>query len=436
MKKNNIPDYGSRRNFIKKTAFACAAFPFLTRGTVSDVNLTKPLNKNTLPMTFSEKSIIGAYGQWASGISNDPPKLSFRNTKWTNLEPWKKEAFEKANELISAPEIKRISEVKVHKKYVYDGLEIEELSWQLSNGGRRTEAILLRPEGVKGKLPAILGLHDHGGNKYFGKRKITRVSDDLHPLIEAHQKEYYENRAWANEIAKKGYVVLVHDTFTFGSRRVKYEDVEGILWGDCAVSDKSDKNPERPKNIAAYNDWAGHHEHIMAKSLFSSGTTWPGVTLAEDLAALDVLCERAEVDAENVGCAGLSGGGLRTVYLAGIDHRIKCAVCVGFMTTWRDFILNKSFTHTWMAYAPLLPKYLEFPEILGLHVPLPVLVQNNNQDSLYTLPEMEKADAILKEVYDKAGAAESYQAKFYEGDHKFDLKMQSDAFAWFDTWLM
>ena len=435
MKKNKIPNQGSRRNFIKKTAFACAAFPFLNRGMASEANFTNPFKKTMTPMAFSDKSIIGAYGQWAAGISNDPPKLSFRNTKWTTLEPWKKEAFEKAEELISAPDIKRISEVKVHKKYVYDGLEIEELSWQLSNGGPRTEAILLRPQGVKGKLPAVLGLHDHGGNKYFGKRKITKVSDDVHPLIEAHQKEYYEDKAWANEIAKKGYVVLVHDTFTFGSRRVKYGDVEGILWGECAISGKTDQNPEKPENIAAYNEWAGHHEHIMAKSLFSSGTSWPGVTLAEDRAALDVLCERADVDTENMGCAGLSGGGLRTVYLGGMDHRIKCAVCVGFMTTWRDFILNKSFAHTWMAYAPLLPKFLEFPEILGLRVPLPVLVQSNNQDSLYTLPEMKKADAILKEVYDKAGAADKYRTLFYEGEHKFDLKMQSDAFAWFDMWL-
>ena len=189
------------------------------------------------------------------------------------------------------------------------------------------------------------------------------------------------------------------------------------------------------KNIDAYNEWARNHEHTMAKSLFSSGTTWPGVALAEDRAALDVLCQRADVDVENVGCAGLSGGGLRTVYLGGMDHRIKCAVSVGFMTTWRDFIVNRSYYHTWMAYTPLLPKFLEFPEILGLRVPLPIMVQNNNQDSLYTLPEMKNADTILKDIYDKAGATDKYQAKFYEGIHKFDLQMQSDAFAWFDTWL-
>ena len=32
------------------------------------------------------------------------------------------------------------------------------------------------------------------------------------------------------------------------------------------------------------------HEHVIAKSLLSAGLSWPGVLLAEDLAALDILC--------------------------------------------------------------------------------------------------------------------------------------------------
>ena len=123
------------------------------------------------------------------------------------------------------------------------------------------------------------------------------------------------------------------------------------------------------------------------------------------------------------------------MYLAGLDARIKCCVCVGFMTTWKDLALHKSYTHTWMTYAPLLPNYLDFPEILGLRVPLPTMVQSNRQDELYTLPEMQAADQVLREVFDKAGASERYAGRFYDGDHKFDLAMQTDAFAWFDQWL-
>jgi len=435
MKKESSKNERSRRDFIKKAAYACAAFPFVTRVGATTITNYQPLVSAAKMNDQRNESIIGAYGKWAAGLLKDVPDLSYRNEKWRQLDSWKKVALEKAEELVATPEINIDSEVTVHKKYEYDGLEIEELSWQLSNGNGRTEAILLKPAGVKGKLPAILGLHDHGGNKYFGKRKITKVSDEMHPLMDSHQKEYYEGFAWANEIAKRGYVVLVHDTFAFGSRRVLLDEVKGITWSGAHIDGINDDNPEEDKNIVSYNNWAGAHEHVMSKSLFCAGTTWPGVVLAEDQVALNILAERVDVDAERIGCAGLSGGGLRTNYLAGLDHRIKCAVSVGFMSTWKDFILNKSFTHTWMLYAPLLPQYLEFPEILGLRVPLPTLVLNNNQDSLYTPPEMKKADEVLAAVYKKAGASEKYRANFYDGPHKFDSAMQSDAFNWFDKWL-
>ena len=102
------------------------------------------------------KSIIGNYGTWANGLPEDPPKLSLRGGIWDNIDLWRKEAMEKAAELISSPDIGKTPKVNVRKKYTYDGLEIEELSWQLPYG-RPTEAILLKPIGTKGKLPGILG---------------------------------------------------------------------------------------------------------------------------------------------------------------------------------------------------------------------------------------------------------------------------------------
>lgn len=420
-----------RREFIK-TSISAAAIPFTfpIMDFFTDVSMDQVDQKANM---VSEKSIIGGYGTWASSLIDGIPSLSFRNPENSDLNTWREKAIAKTQELLSSPS--RVEpKVIVEKKYTYDDLEIEELSWQLPYG-RATKAVLLKPKGATKPLPAILGLHDHAGMKYFGYRKIVKTSDDQHPVLQGHQKSDYGGKAWVNEMARRGYAVLVHDTFTFGSRRVFYEDVNGLNWGELDVSKKSDNDPEKMENIEAYNKWSSEHEHVMSKSLFCAGTTWPGVFLSEDQVALDILSKRKDVDPGRIGCGGLSGGGLRTVYLAGLDHRIKCAVCVGFNTTWIDLILNKSFTHTWMTYTPLLPKYLDFPEILGLRVPLPVLVQNNNQDELYTLSEMKKADQILKEVYAKAKASEKYAGKFYNGPHKFDLEMQADAFNWFDKWL-
>lgn len=426
-----------RRDFIKLTGITTLG---IASGGLSNV-FGATLNDSKMPENFSamknlivpdkNSSIVGAYGKWAAGlIENKLPALSFRKPEFTDIDSWKKSARTRLAERLAIPDIGGLPTVTVKKQYAYDGLHIEELSWQLPYGPA-TDAILLKPANVKGKLPAILALHDHGGLKYFGTRKITRVSDQQHPLMVEHQKEYYENRAWANEVAKQGYAVLVPDAFPFASRRVLLNDVEPAH----LRNELSDDDPENVDHINAYNVWASAHEHIMAKSLYSAGTTWPGVFFAEDKKALDILCNRPDVDAKNVGCAGLSGGGMRTVFLAGQDDRIKCSICVGFMTTWTDFVLNRAYTHTWMTYVPLLPNELDFPEILGLRVPLPTMVLNDADDQLYTLNEMKRADKILQEVFVKAGAADRYKCSYYPGPHKFDKKMQTDAFDWFNKWL-
>jgi dienelactone hydrolase len=425
-------DGASRRDFFKSLLL----IPVLSEFTKTQYFRVPPKKaiQNSLTYMKTPKSLIGGYGQWAASLVRQPQPLSFRNPKWTKPGPWRAQAKSKVFELLNSPDAGGVPKVSVDRKFEYDGLEIEELSWQLPYG-RITKAVLLRPKDAKGPLPGILGLHDHAGKKYFGHRKIIKTGDDQHPMLSEHQHTDYGGKAWANEIAKKGYVVLVHDAFAFGSRRVFYEDVEGLDYGVLNTKGKSDEDPEKSENIETYNKWSSAHEHVMSKSLFCAGTTWPGVFLAEDRVALSILAGRQEVDPKRLGCGGLSGGGLRTVYLAGLDDRIKCAVCVGFMSTWTDFLLHKSFTHTWMTYTPLLPNFLDFPEILGIRVPLPTLVQNNNQDELYTLDEMKKADQVLAEVYHKANASDRYQAKFYDGGHKFDAAMQADAFAWFDKWL-
>ena len=374
-------------------------------------------------------NMLGAYGEWAAQSMADPPRLSFRQPAFKNVDSWRAVARARFRECLSGPAPSPTPIPIVQHKLEFDGLAIEHLQWQLPYGPP-TEALLLKPAGATGKLPGIVGLHDHGGNKYFGLRKITLMSKDPHPAMIRHQTQYYGGFAWANELARRGYAVLVHDTFTFGSRRVRLADVPANI-----RNNQVEANPEAEDEILRYNQFAGAHEHLVAKSLFSAGMTWPGVFVNDDQRALDYLCSRPDVDATRVGCAGLSGGGLRTVMLAGADERIRCACAVGMMTTWRDYLLNKCYTHTWMCYVPGLPRELDYPEILGLAAPNPILVLNNRQDALFTLSEMERADRILTDVYKKTGAPERYKGSFYDGPHKFDREMQQEAFAWFDRWL-
>ncbi len=382
----------------------------------------------SLAQSVPRQNMAGAYGAWLADrvLGEGPASLSFRTGKWKSVKEWRTAARARLIERIAPVDQGGRPQVRVDWTGEYEGLHVERLTWQLP-AGPRTEAVFLKPLGATGRLPAILGLHDHGGKKFMGWRKIARIDRNTWKITVDHQQEYYGGVAWANEIARRGYAVLVHDTFPFGSRRVLTADVpEQIRQG--AV----DPDPADEAGVDKYNAFAGAHEHVMEKSLMCAGTTWPGVYVPEDQRALDVLAARDDVDPLRIGCAGLSGGGMRTVFLAGIDDRIRAAVAVGFMTTWRDFLLDKSYTHTWMTYVPLLPHELDFPEIFALRAPAATMVLNCTEDALYTVPEMERADRMLRETFRLAGAETMYQSKFYPGGHKFDLKMQADAFDWFD----
>jgi dienelactone hydrolase len=325
-----------------------------------------------------------------------------------------------------SPEPWGVPQAKLLRQSIYQNLSIEQLSWQLPYGPP-TEAVFLKPLQHSGRLPAVLAFHDHGGNKYFGWKKIAHGSEDLHQMMRRHRIQYYGGLSWANALAQRGYAVLIPDAFTFGSRRIRVADVSEVLKGRIREVQK-----DRSREIRSYNRFAAAHEHVIAKSLFCAGTTWPGVLVAEDRCALGYLCSRPDVDPARIGSAGLSGGGLRTAYLAATDPRIACACCVGMMSTWRDFLLNKCHTHTWMIFIPGLPLDLDYPDVLGLRAPRATLVQYNSDDALFTLDEMRRADRILAEIFVKAGAPQSYRGTFYPGPHKFDRAMQADAFDWFD----
>jgi dienelactone hydrolase len=379
---------------------------------------------------MTQPNMLGEYGPWAASLVPDTPgKLSFRLAKYRDADAWRAKAKQAVLDRLAQPDAGGAPRAEVQHRYEHDGLAIEHLQWRLPYGPP-TEAFFLKPADARGRLPAVVGLHDHSGNKYFGTRKIVDAGGEPHPMMRELRNKSYGGVAWANVLAKRGYAVLVHDAFLFGSRRVRLADLPAQIRNDL-----KEVNPESPDEIKEYNTFATAHESIVAKSLFCAGTTWPGVFAAEDQRALDYLCSRPDVDPDRVGCAGLSGGGLRTVFLGGLDPRVKCACCVGMMTTWKDYLLNKSYTHTWMIYVPGLPRLLDYPEILGLRVPLPTLVLNNSDDSLFTLDAMRQADRTLTEVYAKAGAGDRYKASFYPGPHKFDLPMQAEAFAWFDRWL-
>jgi len=372
---------------------------------------------------------IGNYFDLVQLASNSvSPQLSFLARDWAEIESWRTMARGKVHELMAFQPPQTPLNPVTYGSWEADGVITEKLSYDMPYGPR-TEGFFLRPKKARGKLPAVLALHDHGGFKYYGKEKITALQGEP-DILKEFKAACYGGRSWATELAKRGYAVLVTDLFLWGSRRTTVES----LPPEAQKAFEGLPGTSR-QYIEKYHQFCADFEHLLAKTLFTAGTTWPGVFSYEDRRAVDYLVTRPEVDPTRIGCGGLSGGGLRTIFLAGLDPRIRCAVCVGFMSTFKELLHHNIKCHTWMLYLPLLPQYLDLPDLIALRVPAPLMVQYDEEDPLYTLQGQKDADLRLKTIYRKAGAPGNYSGKFYPGPHKFDIPMQEDAFNWFDQWL-
>jgi dienelactone hydrolase len=401
----------------------------------------------------TELNLLGSYGPWVDAVASKAARLSFRNTVLAgrmDVPEWKRLGRALVQMLLGpmpAPE-DFIPTAQTVRTSTRDGVDAEELRWELPYGPP-TEAILLKPAGARGPLPGVLALHDHGGFKRLGARKIAdgpAPPDPPDPAVIRHRDTYYDGIAWANELARRGFCVLAHDAFPFGSRRVRAGDVQSH------VTERLLADPENPVGLnpdrmvrgrshpevdrdSRYEEFAAHHEDVAARVLFSLGYTFPGVTLADDSTALTVLRSRPEVDPKRLGCCGLSGGGLRACFLAGLDDSIACAVTAGFMSTWRDFALANAYVHTWGLFVPNLAREMDFPEILGLRAPLPSLVIACDGDLLFDRDEVKKAEVMLDEIYRSSGAAERMRTSHHSRPHSFDRQMQAEAFDWLGRWL-
>ena len=103
-----------------------------------------------------EPNMLGAYGPWAATLVGEAPgELSLRNPRWDDLEVWQAAGHERLQHRLAAPVVPDTPAVTVHRQFTYDGLAIEELSWQLPYGPT-TQALLLKPANATGKLPAVL----------------------------------------------------------------------------------------------------------------------------------------------------------------------------------------------------------------------------------------------------------------------------------------
>lgn len=356
------------------------------------------------------------------------PGYSFLEKRWTDLEKWKQSARAVYRELLHyhpAPCDFAAKSIAIRQK---NGYRQEDLFFQ-SAPSVFVPGTLLIPDRQQKNRPAVVLLHDHGGFYYFGKEKMLQNEYEP-PLFKAFCEKLYPSGPIGPILAQAGYVVLTIDAFYFGGRRLDPATLPpGKAASVSALPAGSDEG------IRAANQLAGIYESLVAKTLFMSGTTWPGIILWDDLRSVDYLLTRPEVNRDRIGCFGLSLGGFRSAHLAAFHPKIRSSVICCFMSTFPSMLRRDVEHHTWMAYAPGGAEVMDLPDVASLAAPHYLLIQYGLQDPLFPLDGKRASAQKIKSVFQKAGAPDRVEARFYEAPHMVSRQMNTDLSAWFEKTL-
>jgi dienelactone hydrolase len=320
-------------------------------------------------------------------------------------------------------------DLRVEKVLRRDGYETRKVSFA-GTAHYRIPAYLLVPTRRDPPFPGILAMHDHGGFFYAGKEKLVQLEGE-HPAVTAFKKKDYGGRSYADVLAKRGFVVLVADSFYWGERRLKYNQPPPDLEMRVANLD-----PQQVEYVRALNLFLSERTMELNTWLQFCGTNWMGIVSFDDRRSVDVLASLPEVDARRLGCLGQSGGGFRAAYLAGMDPRIRAAVIVCWMTSLPTTLDMTEGVHGGIFDAFGLHARLDHPDVATLGAPAcAIFVQNSAHDVLFTRAGMEQAANKISRVYENLGHAEHFRVTFYDAPHEFNVSMQNDAFNWLEKWL-
>jgi dienelactone hydrolase len=358
---------------------------------------------------------------------------SFLSGNYPDFEQWKIQARQHILQLLDyAPTPTALNGETIQRSETADYIR-EEVLFNSANGVR-IQGTLLLPKHGEPPFPTIVAIHDHGAFYYFGREKIFPMENE--PLILSEFKKLcYGGASYTETLVQRGYAVFGIDGYYFGTRRVDLAQVHRDMFGSDWDRFQT-LTPGSDEYIAFVNTMAGRLEHLMMRTILTAGTTWAGMLYHDDRKAVDYLLTRPEIDRERIGCCGLSIGGIRSAHLAALDPRIRCAVVVGWMTTYHSLMANHLRNHTFMIYIPGLAQFMDLPDVMLLHAPNPLFVQQCTQDILFPIEGMETACSIIKEGYQRVGAASQFTYQFYDNGHEFNRSMQQDAFDWLDRNLL
>lgn len=280
---------------------------------------------------------------------------------------------------------------RITERVSCDGYERQRIELQ-TEPGVIMPLYALVPKGLaRGeRRPAVLCPHGHGsGGKYSPAGR-----SDMPDIAEAISHYNYD---YGVQYARRGLIAFCPDARGFGER----QEPSLNRAGDAPITASSCQ--------------------LINQMAYPLGQTVTGMWAWDLHRLVDYIQTRDDCDAKRIGCAGLSGGGLQTLWAAAFDPRIGAAVVSGYMYGYRESLLEQHWNCS-CNYVPHLYEHVDMGDVAALIAPRPLLIETGSRDPLNGrsgLKNVRSQVAIARRAYRLLDAGSDLVHDVFEGEHRW-----------------
>lgn len=265
--------------------------------------------------------------------------------------------------------------VQLIRREEKDNYVLESLMLQL-NEEESVPAYVAKPLNKKGPLPIVLFNHSHGGNFEQGKEELLISSS------------YLQSPSFVEAITNLGYAVGSIDMWGFSERKGKLES------------------------------------ELVKEMLLDGRTLW-GMRIFDNIAFLDYLVERPDIDQNRVATIGMSMGGLMSWWMAALDNRIKVTVDIAAQVHIETLRQKRGLDHHgFYYYVPGFLKQFSTLVVQSLIAPRPRLSLVGKDDRMCPLEGVMLLDEELGKIYGKYDAKNQWNSQIVTGGHQETKEMR------------
>jgi hypothetical protein len=246
---------------------------------------------------------------------------------------------------------------------------------------------VLRPTDIKTgeRRPSVIcpnGHFNRAKESVAAVRHEEGVSEDM----ENHHTHH------AEDFAKHGYIAFCPDARGFGER--------------------AERNAQDKWNCSCT---------YLNRMGIPLGRSALGMQVWDLVRLMDYIEARPDCDPLRITCAGLSGGGMLSLYLTAVDTRIACACTSGYFFGALESRLHGN-EHCDCNYVPNMWKYFDMGDIAALIAPRPFIIETGLQDDSNGASGIENVKAqvqIAQRAYTAARHKDMLAHSIFDVGHKW-----------------